>query len=47
MYGVDDTSESNPRGMLFTLRAKIYRSRYDGAIYSSKDLEREPRREPP
>lgn len=38
-----------PRGMLFTLRARIYRWRYDGAARCPpKDLEREPpRREPP
>lgn len=47
VHGVDDTSVPDPRGMLFTLRARIYRPCYDGAAYCLKDLEREPRREPP
>lgn len=47
VHGVDDTSVPDPRGMLFTLRARIYRLCYDGVACSLKDLEREPRREPP
>lgn len=48
MHGVDDTSVSDPCGMVFTSRVRIYRPRYDdGAASRSTDLGREPRREPP
>lgn len=49
VHGVDDTSVSDPCGMVFTSRVRIYRPRRydDGAASSSTDLGREPRREPP